>query len=56
MKCNKCKNMIILHAFSSGNCEKCGKEITTPHIPCDKLCKECANKFDRCKQCGNKIK
>lgn len=55
MECNKHKNRIVLHAFSNGKCEKCKKDITTSHIPCDKVCENCSNKYNLCKVCGNKI-
>lgn len=55
MKCKKCEHMIVLHAFSFGNCELCEKEISTSHIPCDKICPKCAEENDLCESCGNKI-
>ena len=55
MKCDKHEKMIVLHAFSSGKCEKCDKEVTTPHIPCDKICEECSEKYNLCEICGDKI-
>ena len=55
MECNKHKNMIVLHAFSNGKCEKCSKEITTSHIPCDKVCEACSDKYKLCKVCGDKM-
>lgn len=56
MKCDKHKNMIVLHAFSSGKCEQCNKDITTSHIPCDKICEDCSDKYKLCKICGDRIK
>lgn len=54
MVCNNCrKGKIVLHAFSHGECEKCETEIHTSHIPCDKLCESCSDKYDLCKECGN---
>ncbi len=56
MICKQCeKGKIVLHAFSNGNCEKCEVEIITSHIPCDKVCKECSEKYNLCKECGCEI-
>ena len=44
--------MVVLHAFSEGECEMCGEKISTPHIPCDKVCNECSEKFNFCEVCG----
>ena len=55
MDCGKHKNMIVMHAFSKGECELCGKEIQTSHIPCDKVCKECSEEHKVCQVCGDKI-
>ena len=53
-KCEKCKNIVVLHAFSFSNCENCGVEVSTPHIPSYKICDVCAGD-NKCVQCGNKI-
>ncbi len=53
--CKKCKNMIVMHAFSEGNCISCGKKISTEHIPCDKLCKECSEDTNSCACCAEKL-
>lgn len=55
MECEKCKTMIVLSAFSNGNCYICDKKITTSHIPCDKLCEECSDEQMRCKVCCKEI-
>lgn len=56
MICEKCsKGKIVLHAFSFGKCEKCDCEVTTAHIPCDKLCDDCSNIYNLCKDCGVEI-
>lgn len=44
--------MIVMSAFSFGNCEGCSKEISTPHIPGYKLCDDCAENSNKCKQCN----
>ena len=57
MKCNyKHDGMMVLHAFSDGPCEVCGKDITTPHIPCDKVCESCSEEHKLCTICGDDIK
>lgn len=56
MICKYCeKGKIVLHAFSSGDCKVCECEITTAHIPCDKVCEECSSEYSLCKECGKKI-
>jgi hypothetical protein len=35
-----------------GVCEKCECEVTTSHIPCDKLCEECSETHNCCRECG----
>jgi len=55
MKCLKHKNMIVLHAFSEGNCENCDCVISTPHIPCDRICEACSIKYKLCQVCGKEL-
>jgi hypothetical protein len=56
MICKECeKGKIVMHAFSNGKCEQCDCEVTTAHIPCDKLCDNCSEKNHSCKECGIKI-
>lgn len=56
MVCKVCeKGKIVMHGFSRGFCEKCKCDITTVHTPCDKLCDDCSEKYDICKECGEKI-
>jgi len=55
MECDKHYRMVVLHAFSTGNCKFCGEEITTPHIPCNKVCPECSEKIGVCEICGEEI-
>jgi hypothetical protein len=55
MICNNCKHMIVLHAFSEGECKHCKEKITTSHIPCHEVCKTCSEKHDVCEQCNKEI-
>jgi hypothetical protein len=56
MICNECKKgKVVMHAFSDGKCEHCGCDVVTPHIPCDKLCENCSEKNNSCRECGVKI-
>ena len=55
MECNKCKNSIVLDAFSQGKCEICKTDVSTSHMPCDKLCEDCSTKNKRCKSCGKEM-
>ena len=56
MICKECeKGKIVMHAFSDGQCEKCGCDVVTAHIPCDKLCEDCSEKYNSCRECGSKI-
>lgn len=52
MICHRHKDMIVLHAFSEGKCEKCGEKVTTPHIPCNKVCQKCSDEYNLCEVCG----
>lgn len=47
--------MIVLHAFSQGECVECDAHIDTGHIPCDKVCQKCSNEKNLCEVCGDKI-
>lgn len=53
--CEDCKNKVVMHAFSFGNCELCDAEISTSHIPCNLICEKCAEENNLCGSCGNKI-
>ena len=53
--CKKCEHQVVLHAFSFGNCELCGTEVSTGHIPVNRICDKCAEENDLCESCGNKI-
>jgi len=55
MKCLKHKNMIVLHAFSDGECQNCGTHIQTPHIPCDVICEHCSVLYKLCQVCGKEL-
>jgi len=52
MVCKNCTGMLVLWAFSNGKCEKCGVDVVTSHIPCDKVCDSCSEQYEICKQCG----
>jgi len=54
--CEDCKNKAVMHAFSSGWCEICSVEVTTGHIPVDKICLNCATREDKCESCGKEMK
>ena len=56
MVCENCKGMIVMHAFSDGECEICEQKVVTSHIPCDKLCENCSTVYSRCKVCGVHMK
>ena len=56
MICERCERIVIMNAFGKGECEECSKEVITGHIPCHKLCLECAEKLNKCQQCGEEIK
>ena len=53
--CNKCKGMIVMHAFCNTECIKCGDKIKTPHMPGHKVCKTCSEKYNLCEQCGKEL-
>ena len=55
MICNKCKHIIVCHAFSEGTCEEYSDKIITSHIPCYKLCEVCSDKLNKCQQCGEEF-
>lgn len=55
MKCNKCVNRIVLHAFSDGVCEICDKVITYHSTPCTKICASCSEKHCKCEFCGGDV-
>lgn len=56
MLCDKCKNQMVMHAFSEGTCEICNSKVITSHIPCNKLCKDCGEKHKKCISCGKDLK
>jgi len=55
IQCEKHIGRTVMHAFSYGKCNQCGKEVTTPHIPCDVICEDCSEKKGLCVVCGCKI-
>ena len=56
MECKKCKNKIVLHAFSSGKCKLCKCDIVTSHIPCDIVCNKYSAIHKICERCGDPLK
>ena len=56
MFCKKCERMVTMSAFSNSSCKRCGKLISTPHIPSYEICEECSKHSDDCQQCGKNIK
>lgn len=54
--CKACKNKVVMHAFSEGNCEVCQDVISCVHKPCDKICNCCAEDFNLCESCGKSLK
>jgi len=54
MKCNDClmNDCWGGSAMTDSNCEICGKQMTFGSTNVDKLCDECANDNNKCKQCG----
>ncbi len=55
MECHRHDKMVVMHAFSKGNCTICDKEIQTPHIPCNKVCPVCSENHRVCEICGAEI-
>ncbi len=55
MICTNCKNIVVLHAFSSGECTVCKEVVNTGHIPCYKVCLECSEELHLCQQCGKPL-
>jgi hypothetical protein len=55
MICDKCMDSFYAQAISKGVCEECNDIVYSPHIPCYKLCPECSEKLNKCKQCGELI-
>lgn len=53
--CNHCEGMIVMNAFSFSECRHCGKEVVTPHIPSYEYCEACADKLNKCIQCGGSV-
>lgn len=44
-----------MHAFCQGICERCNVEIFTGHTPGDKLCENCSDQYNACKECGAEL-
>jgi hypothetical protein len=41
MYCKECQNMIVLPAFTEGECIRCKKTFTSANIPANKICNKC---------------
>lgn len=50
--CKKCLSSGYLQAFSKGTCIYCGAVTDTPHIPSYRVCVDCFDKYEVCRQCG----
>lgn len=55
MICDKCKKIIVCHAFANTKCKCCEAPIYTGHIPGYKVCNDCSDKHKICQQCGGNI-
>lgn len=55
MKCNKHKEMIVLHDLSVGKCNIYDCDVVTDHTPCNKVCGECSKQFKVCQVCGDRV-
>lgn len=51
-KCDKCKKLMVLHAFSEGECKACELVFQRGHIPCGGYCDDCAKRYNICYNCG----
>lgn len=54
--CKACNRSLYFQALSNGLCKICEVKINCPHMPCYKVCDECAEKLNLCKQCGKELK
>lgn len=54
--CPKCRRRIVLPAFSTGICKRCGISLVCANTPPDVLCSECAKKNNLCMHCGAALK
>lgn len=55
MICKKCSKIIVCHAFTFTNCNKCSTKITTGHIPGYTICRQCSESLNLCQQCGKEM-
>jgi len=55
MDCGKHKDNIVLHGFSEGECDVCGRHIDTAHTPCDQVCERCSDDLAICQVCGDGV-
>lgn len=53
--CNRCRQRVVLCAYSEGKCKCCGEQILCVNTPPDALCLPCALKQNRCIHCGKEL-
>lgn len=53
--CGYCKDARYLDQEDFTFCEVCGAPVVSRHRPPYKLCRECAQRENRCEQCGEKL-
>ena len=53
--CEYCKNAKYLDQEDFTFCEICGARVNSRHGPPYKICHECAQRENRCEQCGEKL-
>ena len=47
------KGMVVMCAFSDGDCSKCDEQFSTEYTPCNKVCDPCSSTHNICAVCGN---
>jgi len=53
--CDKHDNLVVIHAFSKGDCIVCGEEFMCHHTPPDSVCWKCVEEFKVCPVCGDLV-
>lgn len=53
--CPECKEKCYLNQFDFTFCEVCDAPVASEHRPPYKLCHTCAEKLNRCEQCGTPL-
>ena len=53
--CGYCKDAKYLDQEDFTFCEICGAPVISRHRPPYKICHECAQRENRCEQCGEKL-